>query len=133
MKAFASIVLLLLVGTMTTSLFLMSADMSMSHGMGDCPFMAYEEVLCPMNLMDHIAAWKSAFLATVPATFLLLSLVSVVTFTSNFLSFLLRTQRRSVSQSAWQIRERTYRFCRRFLQDMFARGILHPKRFRRSF
>lgn len=127
MKATASIILTLLLGAMFVGLFHISMDMA--GGMSDCPFMTHEEVVCSMNIADHIAAWKSAFLAVTPTLVLLLTVVGAVVFATSTAPHLFAPKRKSIPILHKQLRERTYTFPYRALQELFANGILHPKLF----
>lgn len=111
------------------SLFHMSIGMNMANGMNDCPFMLHEEVLCPMNLAEHLGALKSMFMAVVPTISLLLAAVGVVALLSTFASYLRTSRYKPVSLLQRQLRERVYSFSHRPLQELFANGILHPKLF----
>jgi hypothetical protein len=116
-------------GTMFFSLFHMSTGMDMSGGMTDCPFMAHEEVICPMNLSDHIGAWKSVFLSTIPTLTLLLAVAGIAVFVASVAPNLLRKiEYASPPLQRW-LEFRTYTFSYRPLQELFSNGILHPKVF----
>ena len=128
MKVVASLILTFVLGAMFVSLFHMS-QMDMHGGMSDCPFMAHEEVICPMNLTDHIAAWKSAFLAVAPTLTLLFAVAGVALFIANFAPDFFTPKRKPIPILHRQLRERTYSFACRPLQDLFSNGILHPKVF----
>lgn len=105
----------------------MSMGMDMSEGMTDCPFMSHEEMICPMNLADHLGAWKSVFLSVVPTLVLLLATASfavlVVSVAPNILQ---RIRFEPPPQIGWS-QVRTYTFSYRLLQELFSNGILHPK------
>lgn len=116
-------------GTMFFSLFHMSMGMDMSGGMTDCPFMAHEEVICSMNLADHIGAWKSVFLSTVPTFTLLLAVAGVAVFVASVAPNLLRKIEYASPPSQKWLEVRTYTFSYRPLQELFSNGILHPKLF----
>lgn len=128
-KLLSIMLLAFFLGTMFFSLFHMSMGMDMHGGMVDCPFMAHEEVICPMNLADHIGAWKSVFLATVPALTLLLAItgvaVSVISVAPNLLR---KIEYASPPLQRW-LAVRIYSFSYRPLQELFSNGILHPKVF----
>jgi hypothetical protein len=102
----------------------MSTGMDMHGGMTDCPFMSTEEVICSMNLADHIGAWKSAFLSVVPTLTLLFGVaVLLVSIAPN----LLQKIRYSSIPIFRKLHKKTYTFSYRPLQELFATGILHPK------
>jgi len=111
------------------SLFHMPAGMDMSGNMSDCPFMSHEEVLCSMNTLDHISAWKSAFTATAPSFALLLLSLIVVAVVITLAPNLLLRQRYRLQPLSREIRNRIYTFSYRPLQELFSSGILHPKLF----
>ena len=129
MKVIASLILTFLLGAMFVSLFHMSMGMDMTGGMTDCPFMAHEEVICPMNLADHIGAWKSAFLAVTPTLVLLFFAAGAVAFVASVAPHLFALKCRLIPILHKQLRERTYAFSYRPLQELFASGILHSKVF----
>lgn len=123
------IFILLFLGTMFFSLFHMSMGMDMSAGMTDCPFMANSEVICAMNVSDHIGAWKSVFLSTVSTLTMLLAVAGVAVFIASVAPNLLRKiDYASPSLQRW-LEIRTYSFSYRPLQELFSNGILHPKLF----
>ena len=127
MKWIAVITLTLLLGVMFISLFHMSMGMDMSGGMTDCPFMEHGEVICPMNVVDHMEAWKSAFLSVVPSLTLLLAVAGVAIFVASVASNLLqKTRYLQPSFYSWS-QSRTYTFSYRPLQELFSNGILNPK------
>jgi len=128
-KILAVTLLALFLGAMFFSLFHMTMGMDMTGSMSDCPFMAHEEVICPMDLADHIGAWKSAFLAATPTTVLLLSVAGAVVLVASFAPHLLSSRGRPIPVLHRQLRERTYSFSYRPLQELFSNGILHPKLF----
>lgn len=122
--------LFLFVGVMFASLFYMSADMGAMENMSDCPFMSHEETLCPMTLIDHIEAWKSVFLAVVPAFVLLVLVVAAVSRVVAVLPLFLIWRKKATPIILYaRLRERTYSYGKRPLQELFATGILHPKLF----
>lgn len=129
MKAIGGIILFILLGAMFVSLFHMSMGMDMTGGMSDCPFMSHEEVVCPMNMVDHIGAWKSAFLAVTPTITLLLAVAGAVAFVVSTAPYLFTPRRKAIPILYTQLRERTYVFSYRPLQELFSNGILHPRLF----
>ena len=127
MKLIASTILLFLLGTMFVSLFHMGIGMDMSDGMTDCPFMSHQEVVCQMNLADHIGAWKSVFLSAVPALTLLLAVAGIAIFVASVAPNLFgKMQYISPPLCRW-LETKTYTFIYRPLQELFSNGILHPK------
>ena len=115
---------------MFLSLFHMPVGMDMSGSMSsDCPFMSHEEVICSMSTLDHLTAWKSAFMAVLPSlTLLLLVIAAVVPILSVAPNLLQRQRYRTVLPTRY-LSERTYSYSYRPLQELFSNGILHPKLF----
>ncbi len=122
--------MMFLLGAMTLSLLNMSAGMDMTGSMSDCPFMEHGEVVCAMNLSDHIGAWKSTFLAVIQTVTFLLSSILAAAYVATIIPNLLpsRRLRRICVLTRW-LKERTYSFSYRPLQELFSNGILHPKLF----
>lgn len=127
MKAVVSGLIILFLTAMFASLFVMASGANMHGEMSQCPFSAHGEVLCTMHLGEHIEAWKSTFLASTHMLVILImtALVVCVGRPQN----LLRNARVLLQRLLPQVRERTYSFVYRPLQEYFARGILHPKVF----
>jgi hypothetical protein len=107
----------------------MSTGMNMSAEMTDCPFMANSEVICAMNVSDHIGAWKSVFLSTVPTLILLLAVAGVAVFIASIAPNLLRKINYASPPLLRWLEIRNYSFSYRPLQELFSNGILHPKLF----
>lgn len=129
MKVIVIAILTFFLGTMFIGLFHMSTNMSMV-GMEDCPFMAHDEIVCPMNLADHIGAWKSVFLAVIPNTLLLFLVIGTIALITAIAPHLFVPKRWSVQKILFtQLRERIYTFYHRLLQEFFSDGILNPKLF----
>ncbi|MEZ4200667.1 MAG: hypothetical protein R3B69_03755 [Candidatus Paceibacterota bacterium] len=130
MRITAGVILAFLLGAMFLSLFTMSSGMDMTGGgMSDCPFMAHDEVICPMDLADHIGAWQSIFQAITPTIVLLLAVALAVVTVASVAPHLLLPKRKPIPLSLRRLRERTYSFSYRSLQELFSNGILHPKLF----
>lgn len=129
MKVSASLILTFLLGAMFVSLFHMSIGMDTAGGMTDCPFMAHDEIVCSMNIADHMGAWKSAFLAVTPTVFSLLPMAGAVALVASVALHLSVFKRRPIPILHRQLRERTYTFSYRSLQELFSNGILHAKVF----
>lgn len=129
MKLLATTILTFVLGTMFVSLFHMS-HMDMHGGMVDCPFMHHQETICPMNLADHLGAWKGVFLAIAPSVLLLLvGSAFVIGIASVAPNLLQRTLFHPIPIPMRVLTERTYSYVHRPLQELFANGILHPKLF----
>jgi hypothetical protein len=129
MKIFGSILITIVTGTMFLSLFHMSMGMDMSGGMTDCLFMERGEVICPMDIAEHLAAWKSVFLAVAP-TLILMFIVSgvVIAWATKAPHLLVRILHRPPLFLKYY-KDKTHTFSSRPLQELFSSGILHPKLF----
>ena len=129
MKVVTGLILVFLLGAMFTSLFYMSVGMGMTGGMADCPFMTHEETVCPMDLADHVGAWKSAFLAAVPNVVREALAAAEAVAVLWVVPYLVVSGYWPVPILKRQLRERTYAFSKRPLQELFSSGILHTKLF----
>jgi hypothetical protein len=129
MKAIAGLILTFLLGAMFIGLFHLSSGMNMTGGVSDCLFMSHEEVLCPMNVVDLIGTWQSTFLATATTILLLLAAAGTVALVASIAPHLLTSRFSPIPILSQHIRERTYTFTYRPLQELFSNGILHPKLF----
>lgn len=130
MKKIVSIAILaVFLGAMFASLFHMSTGMNMAGGMTDCPFMESGEVICPMNLADHISAWKAAFVSAAPTIVTIMLVAGAVAFIASATPFLFTPRRKPIPVRLNALRTRTYSFSYRPLQELFSNGVLHPKLF----
>ena len=129
MRVFAGLILAVLLGAMSLSLFTLSHGMDMANGMSDCPFMVHSETMCPMTIMDHLGAWQTAFQMIVPSMLLLIAGASVCALLLSVAPRVVRFKYRRPPISSIHLRERTYTFWSRPLQELFSNGILHPKLF----
>ena len=130
MKKIVSIAIFtIFLGAMFASLFHMSVGMDMTSGMTDCPFMEHGEVICPMNLADHIGAWKDAFVSVAPTIVTLIVAAGAIAFIASTAPFFFTPRRKPISVRLNILRTRTYSFSYRPLQELFSNGILHPKLF----
>ncbi|MCA9367835.1 hypothetical protein KC887_06280 [Candidatus Kaiserbacteria bacterium] len=130
MKLVGGLVMSFLLGAMFVSLFVMSAGMDMSGSMTDCPFMAHEQVLCPMNLVEHIAAWKAAFTLVLPILYILLGLGVVLVGLPSLAPHLLHQVKLwTLHQSPTARPTKWITYPVRAYQELFASGVLHPKLF----
>lgn len=131
MKGFAYSVLCVYLGLMFLSLFQMSTNMTMSHsmsGMSDCPFMTHDEVVCGMNLNDHIGAWKSLFLTHLPAHFMGFLVGAVVALIASVAPHLIYLRAKHPPPIQWrQLTQATYAYAVRAYQDLLSSGVLNPK------
>lgn len=115
---------------MFLSLFHMPVGMDMSGSMSsDCPFMSHEEVICSMSTLDHLTAWKSAFMAILPSLTLLLLAIAAVALVLSVAPNLFQRQKYRLTLPTHYLKERTYSYSYRPLQELFSNGILHPKLF----
>lgn len=126
MKAVCSMLIMFFIGSMFVSLFHMS-NMDMKVGMSDCPYMAHEQVICPMNLADHIGAWKSVFLSTASTLTLLIAAAGMAVLIASVAPNLIQRKVHESQLLCRWLRARTYTFSYRPLQELFSNGILHPK------
>lgn len=130
MKILAGTILALFLGLMFVSLFNMSGALEMSHGMSDCPSMADQEVICAMNLGEHIGAWKAVFFSLIPPAFVLLLSLGVSVLIIVRAPHLLKSRLLFKIPIHWsQLQCKTYTYTIRPLQELFSNGILHPKLF----
>lgn len=133
MKFLVGIIITIFLGIMFLSLFPMLGTVTASHqmsGANDCPFMTGQEVLCAMNLNEHIGAWKAVFATALPAVFTLFLVLSVAVLIAATAPHLLRkpTFYRIPIQPYLLSYDRYSHSIRQF-QELFASGILHPKLF----
>lgn len=104
--------------------------MDATHHMSNCPFMTHGETLCPMTVLDHLAAFRSLFESVLPAIIVLVLIAGG----SVFWQLVFRQFRPLLFLHAHTIlRQRKYlltQFIYRQFQELFARGILHQKIYR---
>lgn len=99
------------------SLFMLAGHLS--HGgmpMADCPYMAGQHSVCPMDFSSHIAAWEDMVRTILPTVLLLIIVAfAVVSWQANEENgpplFLRRRPERQISPYT----------------ELFSRGILNPK------
>lgn len=136
MEFLRSIVALVLLLTFGSIVFVSAFNFSNAltehgamQGMDDCPFMTHSETLCPMTALDHLMTLRSIFETVAPSISTLLFAVGVA-LTSCFFASKQRPllQRRVRTFLRWRAFI-TYSFFYRLYQELFARGILHPKLF----
>ncbi len=104
-------------------------DGSVAHAA--CPFQEGEVTVCSMNALDHIAVWQSNFLATITPIVSVLVAAAVLLHAARIPHRIPIDALRKAILSVWLSRLRvpqTLLFAQ-YLQVLFARGILHPKRF----
>ena len=131
MKAFATAVLFGFVGLMFFSLSatIGHGDTGMYAGTGDCVFTGNHESMCSMSILDHITAWQSVFVSALVVFFAVLLIANVRGMTQIAPHLLRRIFLHTipVAQRLRYERFRIYTYLHRALQELFARGILHPK------
>jgi len=105
--------------------FSMTTD---EHGMmSNCPFMSQTEVICPMQVGEHIAKWQQAITGLPQETFELV-LVALVAFLCGQLIHRFRQGGTSIDAVRQRLRrELGFSSTFNFLQLAFSQGILHPK------
>ncbi len=129
-KMVGATLLIIFLSVLAFSLFHMpTAGMGMSEAASDCLFMTHEVTLCSMGVLDHVAAWQSAFLATIPSFALLLLLLVAALVLFTVAPNLLVKQKYRAPLLSRNLTERTSLFIARPLQELFSNGILHPKLF----
>ncbi len=132
MKVLAMTVLIVLLGIMLATMSQISVGMGGHHAAGhmiDCPFMSHEEVVCPMTVLDHLAVIRSVFSNLLPGIVVgmfALSLFLLPAFLTLGRIPLLLFHTLTLF---WWRRHIVYRFSYRILQELFAQGILHTKRY----
>lgn len=129
-RILTTVLFIAFLSTLFLSLFHLSSGMSMDGSMMDCPYVSHEEVICPMSLLDHITAWKAAFISIAPTLFTLAGLLISAILTVSVAPNLLRKVR------LWLLKIPVHRrhsqpinYIVRPLQELFSSGILHPKVF----
>lgn len=133
MKFLAGTILTLFLGLMFISLFHMSGTMNMSHGLNDtggCPFMLDQEVVCTMNLSEHLSSWKVLFFSLIPPVFTIFLVLGVVVLIALTAPHLLSKHQLHLLTAHWyHPPPTTYSYIIRPYQELFSSGILHPKLF----
>lgn len=79
-----------------------------------------------MDIAAHMDAWKALFESVLPV---IVTLIAVVTLTLVQAPHLLVRRRADIPILQQRLRERTYSFTWRPLQECFSNGILHSKAF----
>lgn len=118
---------LLFLGAMFGGLFHMGTDMTGS--MTDCLFMSEIETVCPMNAFEHLGAWQSVFTVSLTSSILLLLLAGTLVGVASIAPHMLRKILYADPPLLTSIRALLNTFPRSPLQELFSRGILHPKLF----
>lgn len=133
MKFFAGITLAIFLGLMFVSLFFLSGAADMTHGMSsmsDCPLMADREIVCSMNLFEHMGTWKTLFSNLIPSALTFLLAVGAAVFIATTAPYLQRRPIFHLRLIHWYQQSRNiYSDVVRAFQELFSSGILHPKVF----
>ena len=119
------------IGLMFLSLSSIGHSVDTKHGSVDCIFATQSEAICSTGALDHIGAWKSVFVNMLPIAFVVL-LVGVIAILITVTPHLCRRWQLHTIPSTQFFRQfqlRLYTFVYRTHQELFARGILHPKLF----
>ncbi len=102
---------------------------SIGEEMSGCMFMSHEEILCATDVLNHFDAWKSAFLATITFSGLLLSVLSTFFVFKAIPPNLILPKKFLDNLFFHQSINLVPLFSYRPLQELFSSGILHPKLF----
>ncbi len=94
-----------------------SLHLDENGAMINCPFMAGEQAMCPMGLVQHLGDWQLFFTAVVPMIIFVAALIVV---NRKLISV-------SVTVSSFYTQHRNKKMPQRFLQRLFSKGILHSK------
>ncbi len=112
------------------ALFGLSLSMTTDeHGMmSNCPFMSQTEVICPMQVGEHIAKWQQA-VTGIPQKFMSLAFVALLTLVSWYFLSRFMSQGSTVIASVLRRlkRERGLPALFNIFHRLFSQGILHPK------
>jgi hypothetical protein len=109
--------------------------LTMSHAHGehghvatvpDCPFMTHEDTLCPMTAIEYLAAFRKTFEGAIPSILVLALTFSLVGYLTPTFIGKDRERTRTHSFMRWR-KDISARYSWRLYQDIFARGVLHPK------
>lgn len=99
------------------SLFMLAGHLSHDGmPMSDCPYMAGQHSICPMDFSSHITAWQNMVRTILPTVLLLIIITAV------FVTW----QRDTESGPPIFLRRRRERQFSPFT-ELFSRGILNPK------
>lgn len=131
MKVFTVMMMLGYITLMLASLLPVGHGFDPKHGTVDCVFSTQHESYCPHGVIDHITAWKSVFINMLPVGSVVLVLAAVLLIQTTAPFLLRRWLLHSIPITPFirQLELRMYSFTYRAWQDLFARGILHPKLF----
>jgi hypothetical protein len=128
----ASIVLVALMSVLVVSVGFFSHPTAVHAAAGqgaDCPLMLHETALCPMTAFDHLALFRALGEAALQTTLVLVLVIGVAAcigtvrvtplcYIRSVLSVLFR----------WRTAVLACFTCRQY-QDLFAAGIMNPKRY----
>jgi hypothetical protein len=126
MKIFSFSALIILLFVMFGSLLHVESGMNMDADTEHCLFMNHDEVICSMSMSEHVTAWQSVFQTSSASSQLLFIFVAFALAAALPPHIIAKRQvQRAILFRS--LLEKTYTYSHRFLQDLFARGILHPK------
>lgn len=112
------------------ALFGLSLSMTTDeHGMmSNCPFMSQTEVVCPMQVGEHIAKWQHA-VTGMPQKSMSIALAALLALASwHFLNRFLIQGNTAVTSAIERLkRERGLPALFNIFHRLFSQGILHPK------
>jgi len=131
-KIITVILMVLFLGVMFSSLFHISMTSHVSGGMSECLFMMHEETeLCPMSALDHLNVWSDSFQILVPVFTKVLLVLGIGLVFLSVPPNIIISRRLLYAHLKYLYLDVSYLllFPKRFLQEFFARGILHPKLF----
>lgn len=131
-RTIAAVLTILFLGVMFGGLFHMGTGMDMTGTQTGCPFMIEQETICSMSVLEHLSAWQANFLAIgTSAATLLIGLLALALFGggSPFPSHVRNLAHLSPMVILQNVETKLLTFCQRALQELFARGVLHPKLF----
>lgn len=109
------------------SLFTFSGDMNGHATMSDCLFTSQSDTVCAMDMVAHITAWETAFMAIVVLGTFYIGRIRSVFYVSpfSFLSHIVPKQ----APIDCSVLERSQCSIHKPFQELFSKGILHPKLF----
>lgn len=130
MKVLTIGILCVFLGVLLLSILEMSGHNTASHSSAHCPLMAHEQVICTMSLSDHISAWKAVFTNAVVSVLTVVTTLGITALALVAAPHLVPVRLSYYICIHWQqLRTRTYAYTLRSHQELFSRGLLHPKLF----
>jgi hypothetical protein len=122
LKALGILALVAFAGGALLSLAFLGMAVHEGPGMPGCPLMPAQAVICTMTAMDHIAAWQAMFTGLPQiASLALLALLAAYLLRPLALAY----APPQTAQPARLVRESS--LLSSPLEQLFSRGILHPK------